>query len=142
MPAKRSDLHTKQVEAWKKKNSGLSDKELPRLFINGILAVRSRSLGTLSNVTVTVVVDRVLLECQERFSILSHLSSDSQGIHFDKFSVHIEDSKPREIQDALEELLLELLEAFGKITADILTKNLHKELMATTYQTSKNRDQK
>lgn len=136
MTRQRNDFHSKQVEAWKSKNSNLSDKELPQLFMNGILAVRQGSLGTLSNVTVTVVVDRVLHECQERFSILAEIKNDSEGLHFDKFSSQASDFKPNEIQAALQELLLELLEVFGKITADILTKNLHQELMAVTSQTS------
>ncbi|MEK6555934.1 MAG: hypothetical protein AABZ31_11880, partial [Bdellovibrionota bacterium] len=60
MARQRNELHIKQVEIWKKKNSGLSDKELPQLYINGILAVRRRSLITLSKVTVTAVVERIL----------------------------------------------------------------------------------
>lgn len=132
----QNDLHTKQVEAWKSKNSGLSNKELIQLFINGILAVRRRSLGTLSNVTVTAVIDRILLECQERFSVLSEIKNDSEGLHFSKFSDQIMDFKSNDVQEALQELLLELLEVFGNITADILTKNLHQELMIITHQTS------
>ncbi|MEK6555061.1 MAG: hypothetical protein AABZ31_07470 [Bdellovibrionota bacterium] len=46
------------------------------------------------------------------------------------------DSKPNDVQEALQELLLELLEVFGRITAEILTKNLHQELMTVTNQTS------
>lgn len=136
MARQRNELHTKQVAAWKNKNSGLTDKELSQLFINGILAVRHRTLATLSNVTVTVVVDRILLECQERFSILSEVTNDSEGLHFDKFSDKIHGFKPKTVQEALQELLLDLLEVFGKITADILTKNLHQELMTVTNQAS------
>lgn len=136
MIRQRNDLHIKQVEAWKTKNNGLSDKDRNQLFINGILAVRQKSLGTLSSVTVTAVIDRILIECQERFSVLSEIRNDSEGLHFNKFADHLMNLKPSEIQDALQELLLELLEVFGKITADILTKNLHKELMNITCQTS------
>lgn len=136
MAHQRNDLHIKQVEAWKNKNIGLSDKELIQLFINGILSVRRRSLATLSNVTVTVVVDRVLLESQERFSILSEIKNDSGGLHFNKFLDAINDFKPKDVQDALQEFLLELLEVFGKITAEILTKNLHQELMTVANKTA------
>ncbi len=136
MARQRNELHIKQVEIWKKKNSGLSDKELPQLYINGILAVRRRSLITLSKVTVTAVVERILIECQERFPILSEIKNDSEDLHFNKFYDQIMDSKPNDVQEALQELLLELLEVFGRITAEILTKNLHQELMTVTNQTS------
>ena len=129
-----NDLHLKQIEAWKKKNSNLSEKELPQLFINGIVAIHRKSLMTLSNVTVTAVVDRILHECQERFPALDTITNNSSGLHFKTFSDQIITEKPKDIQVALQEFLLELLEVFGKITAGILTKKLHQELMTVTIQ--------
>lgn len=132
----QNDLHIKMVEAWMKKNSALSDPELTQLLINGILAIRSKSLATLSNVTVTAVIDRILLECQEHFSVLSQITNDSKGLNFKDFSSKLMDFKPSETQEALKEFLLELLEVFGNITADILTISLHKDLMTVTHQAS------
>jgi len=136
MARQRNEQHVKQVEAWKRLNGGVSAKELPQLFINGILAIRRKSLVTLSNITVTAVIDRILLECKERYPVLSAITSDSEGLHFNKFYDHMMDLKPEEVQEALQELLIELLDVFGKITADILTKNLHQELMTVTAQPS------
>lgn len=133
MRRQRNDLHLKHIECWKKKNSGLSDKELPQLFINGILAIHKKSLLTLSNVTVTAVVDRNLQECQERFSVLKSITNDANGLQFRTFIDQTLNEKPKDIQNALQEFLLKLLEVFGKITAEILTKKLHQELITVTH---------
>ncbi len=136
MSRQRNELHIKQVEKWKRKNGDLSDDQIAVLFMNGISAVRRKSLGTLSGVTVGAVIDRVLAESQQRFPVLSVIVSDQKGFHFNIFIVRIKDVKPSLVQEALKELLLELLESFGRITSEILTKSLHQELMTITNQTS------
>ena len=107
------------------------------LFVNAIQAVHKRSLNTLSKVTVGAVVDRTLHECQEKFPLLSKISSEPDGLHFTHFFDQIQKVKQQEVQDSLEYLLIELFEIFGKITAEILTKYLHQELMTVTYESAK-----
>lgn len=146
MGRQRNELHLIQVEAWKQQNSAVSSHEMPRLQIKAIQAVRRRSLESLSNVTVTAVVDRTLLENQEKFPILSSVTYDAQGLQFNKLLEETHNSQSDELREALQELLIELLDVFGKITADILTKYLHQELMSvkpdTPLELVKNRETK
>ena len=132
MARQRNELNRKEVEAWKHKNSGLSSNELVTCLIKAIQAIRKRSLVSLSSVTVTAVIDRILFECKEKFAVLSEITNDPEGLHFQKFINQIHDSKLEERQNALQELLVDLLDVFGKITADILTRYLHQELMNVT----------
>lgn len=105
---------------------------MTRLFIKAIQAVRQRSLSTLSRVTVAAVLERILYESKEKFPLLSPIVSDADGLHFNDFFEQVPSSKTEDLNNALEELLLEILEVFGKITAEILTKYLHQELMTVT----------
>lgn len=135
MSRQRNELHLQQVEAWKKLNQGLSSEEMNQLLIKAILAVRLRSLKTLSNVTVTAVIDRTIRTAKENFSILSEVSSDDTGIHFGPLLDQLTEAEKSEVQVVLQDLLIELLDVFGKITAEILTKYLHQELMTVTLET-------
>ena len=133
----RNELHIVQVELWKKKNANFSSDQMIHLFVNAIQAVHKRSLNTLSNVTVGAVVDRTLHECKEKFPLLSKISSAPDGLQFDHFFDQMQKIEQQEAQDSLEYLLIELLEIFGKITAEILTKYLYQELMTVTSENAK-----
>ncbi len=135
MSRQRNELHLQQVEAWKKLNQGLSSEEMNQLLIKAISALRLRSLKTLSNVTVTAVTDRTIRTAKENFSILSDVSSDDTGIHFGPLLDQLTEAEKSEAQVALQDFLIELLDVFGKITAEILTKYLHQELMTVTLHT-------
>ena len=132
MGRQRNQIHAEKVAAWKLKHVGLPQAERTRLMIKAIQAIRQRGLLTLSGVTISAVVDRTLLECKERHSILSELTSDVDGIHFTNALDRFQTAKPEELYDALQVLLIDLLDNFGRITADILTKYLHEELMNVT----------
>jgi len=136
MARQRNELHAKQVEAWKKKIGNLSPGETTLLLIKAILAIRKRSLVTLSGVTVTAVIDRQLFEAKEKFPVLMEVTNDSAGLYFGKFCETSLSSESDEAQNSLQEFLIDLLDVFGKITADILTKYLHRELMTVTNETS------
>ncbi len=125
-----------QIEAWKIKNSDISSDQKIHLLGAAVQAICRKSLETLSRVTVRAVVDRTLHECKEKFPALIKVTIDDEGLNFDLFFDHIHQSKDIEIENSLEYLLLELLEVFGKITAEILTKYLHQELMRVTYRNS------
>lgn len=131
---KRTELIVKQVEEWKTKNGSLTAVDLVISFIEAIQAIRKRTLLTLSNVTVCAVIDRTLFECKEKYPILTEITNNSEGLNFEKFQNQIHDSSLADRQNALQELLIELLEVFGKITADILTKYLIQELMTVNLE--------
>ena len=129
MGRQRNEQHTKQVETWKKKHSELSTEAMIQLLIKAIQAVRKRSLTTLSSITVTAVVERTLIECKEKFPELSEVVIDTTGLNFSKFENDIQNSNLSKAQESVQELLIDLLEVLGNITADILTKYLYQELM-------------
>lgn len=133
---KRTDSIVEQVEVWKRNNGNLSSADLTLTFIKAIQAVRGRTLLTLSNVTVTAVIDRTLFECKEKYPALAEISNDSKGLNFQKFESQLYDVTLEDRQNALQELLIEILEVFSEITANILTKYLIQELMAVTHESS------
>lgn len=136
MNKQQNEIHLRQVELWRKKNEGLPPRELTLLYLKAIRMVYERSLQTLSRITVGAVIDRTLFECQERFPILAEVSTEEGVPQFAQFIGRTENSEPAVIQRALEDYLVELLSVFGKITADILTKYLHQELMKVTSNAS------
>ncbi len=134
MTVHRNESHKKQVEAWESRRAkNVSSAELPQLYAKAIQAIERRSLSTLSRVTVLVVVDRAIHETKEKFPILVQLKVGSECLEFDDLfdspNVNLD-----ELKNALRELLIELLNVFGNITADILTRPLHKELMDVTSE--------
>ena len=134
MTVHRKEIHIKQVEAWESRNAkDVSEKELPKLYAKAIQAIERRSLGTLSSVTVLVVVDRVIHETKEKFPLLNRIKTVSNGIDFSAL-FEATDVGSVELQQALRELLIELLSVLGNITADVLTSPLHKELMGVTNE--------
>lgn len=83
--------------------------------------------------TLTLILDRVLHESQEKFSLLSEATIKSNSLSFEKLH-HLH--KPEELLVPVRYLLVELLTVLGRITADILTIPLHKELLKVTWNHS------
>jgi hypothetical protein len=128
----RNELHASQVDAWEAKNGkGVSAKELPFLYAKAIQAIERRSLSTLSRITMQVVVDRALHEATEKFPPLSDVKLGSEDLDFTDY-LNISNLTSEELKLPLRELLIDLLNVLGNITADILTAPLHKELMNVT----------
>ncbi|MES2964575.1 MAG: hypothetical protein V4760_11845 [Bdellovibrionota bacterium] len=117
-----------------KANAGLSPEQKTRLLVNAVEAVRRRSLGILSGVTVAAVLERTLLECKEKHPVLASITGNVNELDFHSFGEQARAQKAEDVQRALEDWLLEILDVFGKITADILTKYLHQELMTVTCE--------
>jgi hypothetical protein len=125
----RNGLHASQVDAWEAKNGqSVSAKELPFLYAKAIQAIEQRSLSTLSRITMQVIVDRALHEATEKFPALSDVKAGSEALDFTDF-LNKSDLTPEELKLPLRELLIDLLNVLGNITADILTTPLHRELM-------------
>ena len=127
-------MHSDLIEDWEKKNTeGLSADQHVRLLEKAIRAIEQRAGITLSVVTLTLILDRVLHESQEKYSLLSEASIQSNSLNFEKLH-HLH--KPEELFVPLRYLLAELLTVLGRITADILTTPLHKELLKVTWNHS------
>lgn len=136
MTGRRNEIHANLVDHWYNKNAkGLTPEKLVQLYEQGIHAVKLRSLVTLSNVTLLVVLERALHESTEKFPILSEINADSEKIDLSSTIRENGHHKPEEVQAALRHLLVEILNVLGNITADILTAPLHSELMKISSDT-------
>lgn len=132
-------IHKTRVSSWAGPNAeALSAEQLIRLFGAAIRAVEQRSLATLSNVTLMVVVDRALRECVEKFPVLSEIKAQPQGMDLGALLGKSAGLEIKELREALEHLLVVLLTVLGNITADILTAPLHKALMEVTRESALN----
>lgn len=135
MTSQRNESHIQQVVVWETRNcDGLPAKSLARIYGCGIQAVERRSLVTLSRVTVKVVMDRVLHEGRTKFALLKSLVLEPDYLDFSQLIDKCENHDTEELRSALRFLLVELLNVFGNITAEVLTIPLHQELMAVTVE--------
>lgn len=138
MIAHHSDFHVKMVDTWEKKNtSGLAFEIKTQLFIKAIQAVEQRTLMTLSNVTLSAILDRVLNQSTDRFPILTEVRIGIDGLNFEELLNKSKHTKPEELLEALRFVLIELISVLGSITADILTTALQKELTKVTSNSQK-----
>jgi hypothetical protein len=127
------DIHSIFVQTWEKDAaSGLTSVQQVRLLENAIRVVERRACLTLSNITLLVILDRVLHNSKEKFPTLAEISIESNSLNF--FKLHnFENNNLVEAIDGLRYLLIELLKVLSRITADILTIPLHNELLKVTW---------
>ncbi|HXH31935.1 MAG TPA: hypothetical protein VNJ01_14085 [Bacteriovoracaceae bacterium] len=118
---------------WERKNaSALTSKQKAQLFAKAILAIELRARVTLSNVTLLAILDRVLCQSKEMFPVLAEARLSSHFISFKALNLR-DPVKPDDLAQALRFILLELFRVLGRITADILTIPLHKELHKVSW---------
>jgi hypothetical protein len=128
-----SDMHSKLVKIWEEKSAAeLTQLQHLRLLELGILTLEQTASRTLSNVTLLVIIDRVIRQCIPKHPVLSYISLESNSLSFEN-RPEIDSSKALELMEALRFLLIELLTVLGRITAEILTKALHYELLKVTW---------
>lgn len=118
------------MAAWIEQSAkGLSPVALQRLLDAALSALWTRTKTTLGEVTLTAIGERVLFTATERFPIFSSLEVEpSRGIAFrgvEEQSL----SDDAGLEDGIRFLLVELLTVLGNLTAEILTPELHAELM-------------
>jgi hypothetical protein len=130
----RSEAHANEVEAWEKRNAAsVSPDLLPQLYAKAIQAIHRRSLANLSGITMLVVLDRAIHEVAERHPSLLEIKAGSEAVDFGNFFRRNEIGSAQ-LSAALRDLLIAVLTVIGNITADVLTKPLHDELMTVTTE--------
>lgn len=135
MSIHRNELHGKIVSEWEKANGkDLSAEDLTLLYAKAIQAVEKKSLITLSSITVLVVVDRSIHEAKLHHPFLTEVKATPEGVNFSRF-LKLTDLSAEQQGVALRELLIDLLNVLGNITADILTSSLHSELFKVNKET-------
>jgi hypothetical protein len=98
----------------------------------GFTALWTRARGTLGDVTLGAIGERVLVHAQERFSFLDGATLAKEGLR-------CSDVKPPSsavMAEATRYLLVQLLTILGRLTAEILTPALHDELMHAAHPSS------
>jgi hypothetical protein len=127
----QKDGHLKLIKDWENTNAiGLNSDQHLRLLEKAIRAIELRAGSTLSVVTLTLILDRVLHESKEKFPLLSEALIESNRLSFEKMHIH---HKSEDLLEPIRYVLVELLTVLGRITADILSTPLHKELLKVTW---------
>lgn len=131
----RNKSHAEQVSLWDEKIcAGLDLNTFVRTYGCAIQAVELRSLVTLSSVTVKVVIDRALHESLGKYPLLSWVSVEPERLDLSRLIGQCESYDPSEVRQALQFLLIEVLNVLGNITAEVLTPALHTELLRVTAE--------
>jgi hypothetical protein len=127
----QKDGHLKLIKDWENTNAiGLNSDQHLQLLEKAIRAIELRAGSTLSVVTLTLILDRVLHESKEKFPLLSEALIESNRLSFEKMHIH---HKSEDLLEPIRYVLVELLTVLGRITADILSTPLHKELLKVTW---------
>lgn len=128
----KEDVHSKFVEDWESRSlKDLSPVEQIQLFESVIRAVERRACVTLSNITLLVILDRILSLGKTNFPVLAEVSLDNNSLCF-KALHNNQKFNSDEILIAKRFILTELLRVLGRITANILTLPLQKEILSVT----------
>ena len=127
-------VHIKYVREWMKHASRLSPDELAELFEKAMSALWQRTYSALGDITVAAIVDRVLYNATEKYSILGSLKLGAKGIDFTEFLEQAGSLHDGELREAIQFVLVELLTVVGNLTAEILTPALHSELSSVSLK--------
>jgi hypothetical protein len=123
--------HAVHVEAWMQATAkGLTADQLVRLFEKALGVLWQRAQGTLGDVTLAAIVDRVLHGTIERAPLLAALKVDPSGFHCDELREHAGDAVA--LAQGIQLFLVEFLTVVGSLTAEILTPALHSALSGMT----------
>ena len=133
------DENSQVVLKWEKENSeGLTLDQQVVLFEKGILAVEQRALKTLSSIGLMVILDRVLHQSIDKFDFLSE-AKVTNGFSIEALLESDKNINLEKLIEALRFFLIELLRVLGRLTAEILTQPLLRELQNVTFESKDNK---
>ena len=130
-------VHIKYVSEWMKRAATVSQDQLAALFEKAMSALWHRTYSALGDITVAAIVDRVLYNAAEKYSVLNSLKLDPSGVNFAEFRHQASTINDRELKEAIQFVLVEFLTVVGNLTAEILTPALHSELSKVTLKNSR-----
>ena len=133
------NIHIRCVIEWTKHASRVSPEELAGLFEKAMTVLWHRTYSALGDITVAAIVERVLYNATEKYSVLSSLKLDPSGVDFAEFRRQAGSINERELKEAIQFVLVELLTVVGNLTAEILTPSLHSELSSVTVKDSRSK---
>jgi hypothetical protein len=122
--------HAACVDAWLKgSGKDLSSDALLSLFEAALSALWARTATTLGEVTLTAIAERVLYDASETFPLFSSLKVEpTGGIPFRELRKRIGPVLDSDLVDGIRFVLVEFLTVLGRLTAELLTPELHAEL--------------
>ncbi len=133
----QNDIHVLCVKNWEDKNAkDLGEGPHVQLFIRALDSIQNVARITLSRVTLKVIIDRVLHQSKAIYPMLGDVKIKDESLNFNDLLAQMDQYDPDLLIPALRHLLIELLSILGRITADILTGPLHKELLSVTSATT------
>jgi hypothetical protein len=133
------NVHIRCVNEWMKDASRSSPERLAGLFEKAMTALWRRTYSALGDITVAAIVDRVLYNAAEKYSALGSLKLDGSGVNFAEFRQRAGSINDRELKEAIQFVLVELLTVVGNLTAEILTPALHSELSSVRVKGSRSK---
>jgi hypothetical protein len=122
--------HEACVEAWLEQSAqDHAPEALLRLFEAALGKLWARTTITLGEVTLTAIADRVLYNASETFPLFSSLKVEAIGrVSFHELRQRAGSVSSSELMAGIRFVLVELLTVLGRLTAEILTPELHAEL--------------
>jgi hypothetical protein len=125
----RYKSHARAVADWLRKfPSSLSREQ----FINAVEFVFENVLAktqiTVSEITLSAVLDRVLYNSCVKYPILSELKLEDAKLNFSGFKKNLKSASHSEIKEAFQYFVTEFLFVIGNLTGEILTPILYNEL--------------
>ena len=137
MTSNSNSTHQDIVSLWEEKNiKGLCRDQAIQVFQNALQALQQRCLVTLSNITLQVILDRIIHQGIEEFPLLMEINLELDGLNFSNLHQKKDHFELSEINKAFRYLLIETLTIIGNITSEVLTAPLHKELMEVTIESA------
>ena len=122
--------HAAFVDAWlERTGKDLAPTVLWELLEAALNALWARTKTTLGEVTLSAIAERVLCKACEKFPLLSSLEVEATGaISFRALRERASAVHDSAVLEGGRFVLVEFLSVMGKLTAEILTPELHSEL--------------
>ncbi len=117
-------------------------KDLPadrllELFQHAFDALWHRAHRTLGDVTLVAIVDRILYNAAERYPAFAPLSVEPVGLKMQALREGCDGLRPEVLREGIHFVLAEFLTVLGNLTAEILTRALHAELVKVAQREGK-----
>lgn len=123
--------HAAVVDAWLERSAkDLSPELRLRLFDAVLGALWNRIITTLGEATLTAVAERMLSDAAGAFPFFANLTVEpAHGFQCGRLREQIDTVPVAELNAAFRFVIVEFLTVLGRLTAEILTPELHAELL-------------
>lgn len=131
--------HGAMVDTWIKRSvDGRSSFEIADLFGAALEGLWNRAVATLGSVTLTALTERALGTATGRYPFLSVIRPHPNGGGYCRRQLHgrLASVPGSQLLEGLRFALIELLTVIGRLTAEILSHELHAAVMEVTEVTA------